>query len=332
MIIRIYPYKLEYRFPFRIAHTERTYTLSNYILLSHANHYGWGEAVFPPYLAETPATFQNVAGKILLPEDPAVIDTGAYISSLDAAHPGNRAALGAFDIALHNLQSSLTGIPVRAKYGIPDLQRPTSVTIGISSNEEIEQKIRQYGTAAYFKLKVNESEIERMVATYRKLCPKPFVVDANQGFTSVENAIKWSEKLAEFGCAYFEQPFHKTDLDSHKRLKEQSNIPVIADESFQSLSELPAISESFHGVNVKLMKSGGIAGAYHALTAAREYGLKTLIGCMSESTIGIEAAWNLAPLADWADLDGPLLIRNDLFNPALDLSKEEIIQRLTMAN
>lgn len=328
MNVEIFPYRLRYRSPFRIAHTERSHTLNAYIRLSYRGFHGWGEAAFPPYLPETVDSFIKFFKRLQLPEDPFEPAAGNFISNLLTEFPDNRAAIAALDIALHNLQQDSSGIAIRKKYGIPDIQKNTSVTIGISSNEEMKVKYSEYPEAVFFKLKINEPEAQRIVDVYRKLSSKPFSVDANQGFLSVENALKWANRLFEYGCLYFEQPFHKEDLDSHRWLKERSKVPVIADESFQRLADLPDMVNSFHGINVKLMKSGGIAGAYQALTGAREHGLKTLIGCMSESTIAVDAAWSLAPLADWVDLDGPLLVKNDLFNPKANRTEEEIVQAL----
>jgi len=328
MNVEIFPYRLQYHSPFRIAHTERSHTVNAYLLLSHRGFHGWGEAAFPPYMSETLDSFINFFKQLRLPEDPFEIEFDDYISNLLAAFPDRRAAVAALDIAWHNLQKAASGKSIRKKYGIPEIPKDTSVTIGISSNEEMQEKYAQYPEAAFFKLKINEAEAKRIIDAHRKLSSKPFAVDANQGFSSVDRALKWADKLFEYGCYYFEQPFPKEDLDSHRRLKERSKVPIIADESFQRLPDMPGIAKIFHGVNVKLMKSGGIAEARRALIQAKENGLMTMIGCMSESTIAVEAAWSLAPLADWADLDGPLLIANDLFNPALNLTREEIIRKL----
>ena len=168
----------------------------------------------------------------------------------------------------------------------------------------------------YIKLKVDQDNIERIINHYSKTSSKPFVVDANQGFTDKNIALEWTHKLLERHVAYLEQPFDKDDLESHEWLKERSPIPIIADESFQSISDLKKVQDAFDGINIKLMKCGGIFNAFNCFQEAKSLELKTVLGCMSESSIAIDAAWNLAPLANWVDLDGPFLITNDTKDPA----------------
>lgn len=326
MKANIYPYKLEYHFPFVIAHTARTSTPNIYLQLIHNDHIAWGEAAFPPYVNENISTAIDLIKKIKWPDDPANMEIGDYIARLERENPGNTFALAAIDIALHNLKASITGISIRKQYGIRDHRKETSVTLGISSKEEMAEKIKMSPQATYHKLKVNQQEIGRIIEEYLQLSSKPFVIDANQGFYSRDTAKYWCDKLFDMGCSYMEQPFHKADLDSHLWVKQRSPLPIIADESYQRLADLPRVAQYFHGINVKLMKSAGIAESYLSLIKAREMGLKTIIGCMSESTVAVNAAWNLTPLADWVDLDGPLLIKNDPF--AHNLPEDEIIPLL----
>lgn len=328
MTSEIFPYRLEFKFPFRIAHTERTHTDNLYLLLSHQGRIGWGEAVFPPYMRETQAEAVKILSTLRWPGDPAGLDIPAFLAEVEKEVPSSPCLLAAVDMALHNLQSAVTGKSIRDKYAISGQIPATSVTLGISSKREMEEKIKSAAGAAYFKLKIDEQSIGRMVGEYLALCDKPFVVDANQGFRSIAAAAAWTEKLHKLNVAYLEQPFHKDDLDSHRRLREKSPIPIIADESFQRLSDLDRLVDSFDGVNVKLMKSGGIFEACQALRKIREAGLRSVIGCMSESSVAAGAAGQLAPLADWVDLDGPVLIKNDLFAPEAGYAHEEIIRRL----
>lgn len=211
-------------------------------------------------------------------------------------------------------------------YKIKGTPKATSFTIGISENEEMRKKINENLDKNYFKLKVSESEISRIITTFMETTDHPFTIDANQGFTERQKALKWSFKLADLGVDYMEQPFHKDDLESHAWLKKQSPIPIIADESFQTYSDLEKTYKYFDGVNLKLMKCGGVYEGWKCLNRAQEMELKTIIGCMSESTIACNAALHLAPLADWTDLDGPLLITNDLFKTVT--APDKIIPKL----
>ncbi len=328
MKITIFPYRLYYHFPFKIAHTSRDSTSAVYILLEYNKHQAWGEATFPPYVSENIDSFKNIISQITLPSDIVHLDIAQYIKKLDDQFPNHPATMAAVDIALHQLQAYITGISIQEKYGIINVTKETSVTIGISTTEEMVKKITSAANAAYFKLKVDQTQIDRIIQSYQHLTSKPFVVDANQGFTSPVEALFWCRELKKLGCAYMEQPFNKDDLEAHQWLKYHSPIPIIADESFQRIEDLPVIVNCFHGINVKLMKSGGIAEGYQSLLKAKDLGLLTLIGCMSESSVAVSAAWHLAPLADWVDLDGPLLIKNDLFNPQLNYTDNQIIELL----
>jgi L-Ala-D/L-Glu epimerase len=322
----VFPYQLQYHFPFKIAHTTRTFTPNAYLLLQYKKYSAWGEAAFPPYVHENAETLTNLTRHIHWPKDLSKLDIGGFISELNSQYPDNPFALAAIDIALHNLQSTITGTSIRSKYGIANVHTETSVTLGISSDNEMAEKIKLCGQVAYFKLKIDEEHIEGILKTYINLSNKPFVADANQGFQSPDTALYWCKRLFEMGCEYLEQPFHNTDFDSHHWLKNKSPIPIIADESYQRITDLSRVAKCFHGINVKLMKSTGISEAYNALTLAKRHGLKTIIGCMSESSVAVGAAWHLAPLANWVDLDGPILIKNDPFAPDLKYSDEQIIE------
>jgi L-Ala-D/L-Glu epimerase len=164
-----------------------------------------------------------------------------------------------------------------------------------------------------FKIKLDGENDEEIVGDFRKLSNKPFAVDVNQGWRNITEASGKINWLKDQGCLFVEQPLAKNALDEMKRLKQHSVLPVYADESCQRSNDLEKLHDCFDGVNIKLMKCGGITEAYQMIRKARELNLKVLIGCMSESSVGCTAAAHLAPLADYADLDGPYLIANDPF-------------------
>ena len=321
---KTFRYDLAFRSPFQIAHTVRSTTPAVYLLLEEGHSSGWGEAAFPPYVAENTDTFESFIQRINLPESIKTLDVSSFLHHVEQQAPHNPFSLAALDIALHNLQESFSKISIRSRYGISGPAKESSYTLGISTKEEMRDKINLASEATYFKLKVNETEIERIIDNYLDLTDKPFVVDANQGFTSLDYAREWAEKLAMFGVAYFEQPFHKDDFHSHFLLKQQSPVSIIADESFQNIQALYDVKECFHGINIKLMKCGGLHAAHAIFQQAQEYRLKTVMGCMSEGSVAGKAAWQLAPLADWVDLDGPFLLKNDIFHPSAKLSHSEI--------
>jgi len=319
-----YPYRLNFKYPFRIAHTERTGTDNVYVLLTQGAHHAWGECVFIPYYSETLDTFKALINGSVLP--PTTDSIGTYISELKSRFPGSYFCIGALDIALHNLRAAITGQSIAQQYGLSQNDKMTSYTLGIASDEEMEQKFNDRPDMYYYKLKVNQEEIGRIVNTFQRLTTKPFTIDANQGFTDRNLALKWSCTLADLGVEYLEQPFHKDDLESHLWLKKQSPIPIIADESFQNFADLEKVVKYFDGINLKVMKCGGISEGVAALHRAKEMELKSIIGCMSESSVVSNAAKQISSLVDWVDLDGPLLLTNDLF--AEDRSVEEVIEKL----
>ncbi len=319
-----FPYRLNFKYPFRLSHSERTGTDNVYLLVKDGESFGWGECVFIPYYPETLSTFENIISNLKLPSD--LSDIKLFIDSLKIIHPHSNFCIAAIDVALHNLKASKTGVSITDQYGITGGIKKTSFTIGISTEQEMEKKLFENNEMDYYKLKVSQLEIERIVSTFTKLTDKHFTIDANQGFTDRNEALKWSYKLADQGVWYMEQPFHRDDFDSHAWLKAKSPIPILADESFQDYADLERIQQSFDGVNLKLMKCGGIAEGVTCLKRVHEMGLKSIIGCMSESSVIINASKEIAPLADWVDLDGNLLITNDIFTS--QKSNEELIQIL----
>ena len=164
------------------------------------------------------------------------------------------------------------------------------------------------------KLKVGDARDRENLEALRSVAPhKPVRVDANEGWKTKEHALEMLERLAQDGHIQFvEQPMPRhTSPQDLRWLKERSPLPLFADESCHTVRDIPHCAECYHGVNVKLVKAGGITMAYETLQAARKAGLKTMIGCMIETSVLISAAAHLAELADHLDLDGNLLITND---------------------
>lgn len=320
-----FPYRLNFKYPFRIAHTERTGTDNVYVLLRQGDKTSWGECVFIPYYQETLETFKTLISNTPLPNNTENI--GTYIDYLKNLFPDSYFCIGAIDIALHNLHTANTGLQIHEQYNIQQNTKATSFTLGISDDSEMERKFQDNPSMDYYKLKVNESEVNRIISTFKSLTNKPYTIDANQGFTDKNEVLKLTYQLADEGVAYIEQPFHKEDFESHAWLKARSPIPVIADESFQNYADLEKIVKHFDGINLKIMKCGGISEGVKSLKRAQEMELKSIIGCMSESSVVNNASKQIAGLADWVDLDGPLLLTNDLFREERDT--EELVRLLS---
>lgn len=305
-MIKVFPYHLKFKKPFKIASVERTGTDNLYLKFEKDGFEGWGEAVFPPYLLESQVSaLERVKG---LKWEGSVCEMLKHNREILNNEPSLACAM---ETCLLNWESAKKGVSLAEYLALDQVVKPTSYTIGISSNHEMAEAINNTPEATYFKLKVNQAEIERIINRYRSLTDLPFVVDANQGFTDFEKAKFWADKLNDFGVAYFEQPFHKEDLESHKRLTQSTNISIIADESFQRFADLEKVNECFDGINVKIIKTGGVLEAKQSLLKARELEMKTILGCMSGSSVSINSASALSSLADYVDLDGVYLISND---------------------
>lgn len=247
-----YPYQLQFKYPFKIATVERKSTDNVYLLARKDNCSGWGECVFIPYYPETLDMFKRIMSDL-----PPIFETNHIdhtIQSLKEKFPNRSFCIAAIDIALHNLHESLTGTSITQLYGLEKNKTVSSFTLGISDDVSMEQKFIENQDQVYFKLKVNQQEINRIVIKFKSLTDKPFTIDANQGFTDRSEALKWTYTLADWGVEYFEQPFKKDDWESHAWLKARSPIPIIADESFQTLGDLEKIVKHFHGINMKVMK------------------------------------------------------------------------------
>jgi L-alanine-DL-glutamate epimerase-like enolase superfamily enzyme len=153
-----------------------------------------------------------------------------------------------------------------------------------------------------------------MIQSVRSMTDKPICVDINQGWTDRKMALEMIHWLKEQGVVFVEQPMPKVLVDDTAWLTQNSPLPVIADEAIQTITDFKKVQGAYSGINVKLMKCGGLRAAYTMIGMARAVGMKVMIGCMTETSCAVTAAAQLSPLADWADLDGNLLIDNDVFD------------------
>jgi L-alanine-DL-glutamate epimerase-like enolase superfamily enzyme len=190
----------------------------------------------------------------------------------------------------------------------------TSFTIGIDKPDVVKSKTEEASAFKILKVKLGKGNEKEMIAAVRSATPVPLCVDVNQGWSDRQEALDMIFWLKEQGVLYIEQPLSKTALADTAWLTQRSPLPVIADEAFQTLADLEKVKGVYSGINVKLMKCGGMRAAYTIIKMARSLGMKVMIGCMTETSCAVTAAAQLSPLADWADLDGNLLINNDLFS------------------
>jgi L-Ala-D/L-Glu epimerase len=221
-------------------------------------------------------------------------------------------ALSAIDLAAHDLFGKLAGRHTFDMLGlewktIPD----SSYTIGIDSIDRMVAKLRERSGWSLYKIKLGTDQDVEIIRELRKETRATFRVDANCGWT-VDETIANSKALKNLGVEFIEQPLPAdASSDAHRRVHDESSLPIIADENCLAESDVEKCSGFFHGVNVKLCKCGGLTPALRMLRQARSLGMKTMVGCMVESSVGISAAAQLLPLLDYADLDGAILLADD---------------------
>jgi len=240
---------------------------------------------------------------------------------LDSIAERNFAPKCALNIALWDGAGKKAGRPIceSLNLGFTEGKHITSFSIGLDRPEIIRQKVAEAESYPVLKLKVGGQNDRENLAALRAVAPKKTVrVDANEGWKTKEEALKQIEWLAKDGHLEFvEQPMPANASPKDLAwLKARSPLPIMADEAYLSVADVERCADCYHAANVKLVKTGGISGAYDALKAARKHGLKTMIGCMIESSILISAAAHLAELTDYLDIDGNLLITNDPYRGA----------------
>lgn len=317
MILRHRPYQLELKHAFTLATSSRTTTPVMLVEIEHDGVIGYGEASMPPYLGESQATAAAFFAQVDLSRFPDPFQLEEILPAIDALAPGYPAAKAALDIALHDWIGRRLGAPWYRIWGLNPAKTPvTSFTIGIDTPEMVRQKTREAEPYKILKVKLGRDTDKLLIETIREVTDKPITVDANQGWRNRDEGLRMAEWLATKGVLFIEQPMPKEQIDDTAWLRERSPLPLIADESVQRLGDVAKARGVFDGINIKLMKSTGLREARAMITLARALNLKVMLGCMTETSCAISAAAQLSPLVDWADLDGAVLIKNDVFRGA----------------
>jgi L-alanine-DL-glutamate epimerase-like enolase superfamily enzyme len=230
---------------------------------------------------------------------------------------GDWAAKAAIDIALMDWVGKRLGVPLYRYFGLDPKDAPvTTFSIGIDTPEITRQKVKEAAEFPVLKIKVGLASDEATIDAVRSVTRKPLRVDANEGWTDKEEAVRKINWLEKQGVEFVEQPMPAAMLEEARWVRSRVHIPIIADEACQRAADIPKLAESFDGVNIKLDKAGGMLEAFRMIGIARALGMKTMLGCMISSSVSVTAAAHLSPLVDWADLDGHLLIANDPFTGA----------------
>ena len=204
------------------------------------------------------------------------------------------------------------GIPIYRHFGLdPADAAITTMSIGIDTPEVTRQKVKEAEDFPFLKIKVGLASDEATIDAVRSVTKKPLRVDANEGWTSKEEAVRKINWLESQGVQFIEQPLPAHMIEETRWVRARVHMPIFADEACHSAEDIPKLREAFDGVVIKLDKSGGLVEAHRQITVAKALGMKTMIGCMVSSSCTVTAAAHLSPMVDYADLDGPLLIAND---------------------
>ncbi|HMI06581.1 MAG TPA: dipeptide epimerase [Flavobacterium sp.] len=298
---------------------EHSFTISRYtvtiqktvvVTISDGEISGYGEATVNPYYHSTVERLTTSLSKV-----------GPVVESLPEMHPEDfwkaiapsftedYFALCAVDMAYWDFYARKHHKTVRSYFADEKTTPLTSYTIAIDSIEMMQQKILEKPWPIY-KIKLGTSDDIKLVESLRKITDAVFRVDANAAWTP-KQAISYSKILKDLNVEFIEQPLNANDIEGMKKVKEQSVLPIIADESCQREEDVLNCSKLFHGINIKLMKCGGITPALRMIKMAKGNGLLLMAGCMTESTVGISGLAQIAPLLDYIDADGALLLAKD---------------------
>jgi L-alanine-DL-glutamate epimerase-like enolase superfamily enzyme len=312
MKLVLHPYDLKLKHRFKIAHDLRDVQKTLIVELQHGDHSGFGEATASIYYKNSIEDMMS-----LLKYHRTAIESydfevpEQFWNQLKEILWSNSFALSAVDVAVNDLYAKYRGLSLSEMWGTKRDRNPISnYTIGIDTVENMTNKLKEFPWPLY-KIKLGTTEDIRIIKELRKITPSVFRVDANCGW-EVDEALKNSEEMKSLGVEFIEQPLAADNWEGMKILYKQSALPVIADESVINEEDIARCSGYFHGVNIKLMKCGGLTPARRMIKNARSMGMKVMVGCMTESSVGISAVAQLLPTVDHVDMDGFLLLENDL--------------------
>jgi L-alanine-DL-glutamate epimerase-like enolase superfamily enzyme len=228
---------------------------------------------------------------------------------------GQWAAKAAVDIALMDWIGKKLNVPLYRYFGLDPREAPiTTFSIGVDTPEVTKQKVREADAFPVLKIKVGLKTDEATIEAVRSVTKKPLRVDANEGWTDKEEAVRKINWLETQGVEFVEQPMPAAMAEEIRWVRSRVHLPIIADEAALHPDVVPKLVDTYDGVNVKLDKCGGILEAYRMIQIAKALKMKTMLGCMVSTSVSVTAAAHLSPLVDYADLDGNLLIANDPYN------------------
>lgn len=312
MKLTLHQYDLRLKHTFKIAHDMRDVQQTLIVELQDGAISGFGEATATRYYGKTIADMVNLleANRSLI-ESYQYQDPADFWEELKAPFGSDSFALSAIDVAIHDLYAKKKGLSLIQLWGGRYEKLPLSnYTIGIDTVENMVNKLREFPWSSY-KIKLGTNEDLKIIHELRKVTEATFRVDANCGW-GVDETLRNAREMKSLGVEFIEQPLKADNWDGMKTLFAQSELPFIADESIEQEEDVLRCKDHFHGVNVKLMKCGGFTPARRMIAQAKSLGMKAMVGCMTESSVGISAVAQLLPWLDYVDMDGFLLISNDI--------------------
>jgi L-alanine-DL-glutamate epimerase-like enolase superfamily enzyme len=305
--------ELELRHTLRLARGESDARRVLVVEIEFDGLLGRGEAApIARYGQDVGSAARAVESMVARLGNPRAFESAAARVAL-AAEPAAEAAV---DMALRDLAGKRLGVPLYELMGVElSSMPPTSFTIGMDRPEVIEEKVRRAAGFEVLKVKMGSDDDRGILEAVRRVTDCPVRVDANEGWT-LDGALARLEWLDGMGVELVEQPLPAGQMEEMRDLRKRSPLPLFADESVARAADIPSLVGAFDGINIKLMKCGGLGEALRMIHVARAHGLKIMLGCMIESSLAITAAAHIAPLVDYVDLDGHLLITNDPFRGA----------------
>jgi L-alanine-DL-glutamate epimerase-like enolase superfamily enzyme len=305
---------LPMRHPFTIALGTTTIQHNLLVELTQDGLSGYGEGAsaeaFPEFTADSMRAALEAARPHI--EREQLDDPAQLWDRLLPVLGHNRFALCALDEAAHDLWGKLRGAPVWKLWGLELRNLPLSdYTIGIDPIEKMIAKMKEFEGWPIYKIKLGTEDDLAIVRELRRHTQAIFRVDANTAWTA-EQTIANAPELKQMGVEFIEQPLRASDWEGMHRVCRQSALPIVADESCLIEEDVACCAGFFQGINIKLNKAGGLTPARRMIARARQFGLKVMVGCMCESSIGISAIGQLLPMLDYVDMDGAVLLARDV--------------------
>ncbi|MDX5437271.1 MAG: dipeptide epimerase [Pontibacter sp.] len=312
MKLTIRSFALQLQHTFTISYDSRDVQDTLIVELQDGEHKGYGEATSNPYYGVTiesmTQNLENIREQI---ESTNITDPAAFWEQVRPALQHSSFTQCALDMAAHDLYGKKMGKPLYQLWGLDPAKAPVSnYTIGIDTVEKMVQKMKEKPWPIY-KIKLGTDNDLVIVRELRKHTNAIFRVDANCAW-GVDQTINYSAELKKLGVQFIEQPMKADNLEGMKEVYKHSALPLMADESCIVEQDVAKCHNHFHGVNIKLTKCGGVTPALRMIKQARELGMKVMIGCMTESSVGISAIGHLAPMLDFVDMDGAILLKEDI--------------------